>query len=79
MTIFAFKVTHYVGSEPNDTMTESGITFGETDIEAIDNLFDMFGTGEDIQSISITPLNPEDRCFIFPNEVMEHYLEEYVW
>lgn len=73
MTILSFKVTYFCGTDEDDTITQSGISIGETDNEAIDYIFDCFGDCAGIKSLDITPIHTDCPCFTFPNEVMENY------
>lgn len=73
MTILSFKVTYFCGPDEDNALTESGISIGETDDEAIDHIFDRFGDFEGIKSLDIFPVHTDCPCFIFPGEMMENY------
>lgn len=79
MASFVYKIEFNCGPEDDDTVEEAGIVVGDDERDAVDNLFDLYGDSENINCLTLHPLNPEDKVFIFSKEIMDKFLEEYIW
>ena len=77
MASFAYEISYF--TDTDETVTESGIVVGNTESDAIDNLFELYGDSNSIEKFMVKPLNPDDKVFIFPKEVMDKFMEEYIW
>lgn len=77
MASFAYEISYL--TDTDETVTESGIVVGNTESKAIDNLFDLYGDSKNFEKLIIKPLNPDHKVFIFPKEVMDKFMEEYIW
>ena len=77
MASFAYEISYF--TDTDETVTESGIVVGNTESNAIDNLFELYGDSNSIEKFMVKPLNPDHKVFIFPKEVMDKFMEEYIW
>ena len=77
MASFAYEISYFTDTDEN--VTESGIVVGNTESNAIDNLFELYGDSNSIEKFMVKPLNPDHKVFIFPKEVMDKFMEEYIW